>query len=203
LTGEVAPINRFIVVAMAPRISRSRAVIDYCPSSYKAYVYDEVIAADGSSTVLPLDRSSNTTKIQRFTSMSVEDSHTGDERNTGEVDAGPRGCTRFLVAFWVDETHQPCYQVHLNVPGDWTPRLYLAMMNLTIRKYQCIISSPKKVLGGYTQTLNSVHWLFHRHVPYVMHLLSEEHAFRFIYGGDEKKLDEQDIDNRSYYELRF
>jgi hypothetical protein len=178
-------------------------VIDYSPTSYKAYVYEEVIGDDGSSTVLPLDRSPNTTKIQRFTAMSVEESHTRDDRNKEPVDAGPRGCIRFLVSFWVDETHEPCCQVHLNVPGDWTSSLYLAVMNLTIRKYQCIIISPKKVLGGYTETINSVHWLFHRHVPYVLNLLHKEHAFRSIYGGNENQVDEQDIDDRSYYELRY
>jgi hypothetical protein len=94
-----------------------------------------------------------------FTSVSVgystqQSSETRQILRMGESEA----TRRFVrVAFWVDDGVAPVFETTTNYPDNWTPRLYLSALKLTIKRNKLVYCDCR--LPG-AAVLNEVHFLF-------------------------------------------
>ena len=84
------------------------------------------------------------------------------------------------VSFWVDADHLPVFDCFVEFPLHWTPRIYLAVLKLSIlRNDVCLCNIQQPTFF----TLGTVHMLFGAQLDVVMSILQTRHAFILVLGG--------------------
>lgn len=87
------------------------------------------------------------------------------------------------VTFWsVESSLLPVFEAIVVAPLDWTPRMYLAALSLTIRRRNGVCCNVDGINQRLSR-LNEVHWLFNDSLENAISVLRDNHAFLFIDGG--------------------
>jgi hypothetical protein len=88
------------------------------------------------------------------------------------------------ISFWIDSSATPVHSVSVPIPNSWTPRIYLAALNISIRRQKLLISAPDNTMGSSLPRLNEVHWLFAQPTHLSLRMLDGKHAFGQVNGGE-------------------
>ena len=170
---------------MSPSSTRRTAVLDLTPSPLVPIHVAGQELPNGSSPPYSFNSISspdllNSSPFTWFNSVSIA--------CTGCEGAGSEGVIIFRVSFWVEEESSPKYATHVAAPFGWTPRLYGAALNLSIRKYKVVVCYSKHLFGCTRTLLNTVNSMFCCSTCAVIHYLRSENAFRYVRGGGKSVL---------------
>lgn len=164
---------------MAPRCTRTKAVLDLTPILLSVYIFNEPIGHRGHSLLAALRSNDPTSQVSQFNSISTTRAKPHELPDGARL----RGLVYITVSFWVEDSVHPVFSVQVPVPQDWTPRLYLACLNVTIREHQLVICAPKRYEQSTVITLNAVHSMFHWSVLEVTNQVKNQNAFMYVFGG--------------------
>ena len=89
-----------------------------------------------------------------------------------------------LLSFWLDEFPTPVHTIDIPIPLSWSPRTYLAALQLNIRRSGVVMVSPDSFVGPLAPTLNEVHWLFNLNIEDALRILERQNAFENVNGGE-------------------
>ena len=148
------------------------AVLDLQRPTIPLYVYDNPLAHNDRYFMSPFDRLDPSSQVLRFSSISARLLLHEDE-----------DVLVFRISFWVDQISQPIYTTKVATPNGWNCRMYLAAVNLTIRRQNLVICAPRHILGGTHCSINYIHLLYTLEKRASLELLYNENAFRYIVGG--------------------
>lgn len=150
------------------------------------YVYRDPIGQNGASLMTPFDVSDPSIEVHRFSSISAR---VADEEKVNDKPDGAGEATamvqvqEFKISFWVDEDAHCIFSTRVAAPLGWSSRMYLAAINITIRRQNLVICSPKRILGGTYTTLNYVHSLYSITKEASLKMLQKENSFSYVLGG--------------------
>jgi hypothetical protein len=89
-----------------------------------------------------------------------------------------------LLSFFVDTSPTPVHNLEIPIPISWTPRTYLAALQLSIRRRRVVIVAPENLVGPLAPTLNEVHWLFNIDIEAALAILESWNGFGVLNGGE-------------------
>ena len=89
-----------------------------------------------------------------------------------------------LLSFWLDEFTKPVHTIDIPIPLSWSPRTYLAALQLNIKRTGVVMISPDNFVGPLAPTLNEVHWLFNLDIEDALSILERQNVFENVNGGE-------------------
>ena len=115
-----------------------------------------------------------------FVSISVRAIHCSAHVNQDD----PSMESTMKVSFWSANSDQPVHEAIVSVPLEWSPRIFLAAIRLTVtQRNNVCLYKVTDTPPGYCR-INEVHWLYENITATTRSILEEQHAFVFIFGGD-------------------
>jgi hypothetical protein len=131
-----------------PPATRHRAVM----SLRQAIALYDMRSHSASSLRDVLESSRNAEKVMMVTTVST-DRVTRVADNPTFVELG-------ILFFPEDENQEPKLDVKVIMPADWTPKMYVAALNKSIRRHSILSLELITINGSIYATMNELQWLF-------------------------------------------